>query len=70
MNINVVVNAKLLVGILLICSGLVIFNFPNLLEYTLASILVVSGIFSVIGYFRDRAALRGARFTRKDEDDS
>lgn len=68
MNVNFVVNGKLLVGIFLICAGLVIFKFPNLLEYTLATVLMVSGVFSVIGYFRDRSAQRGARFVRKDDE--
>lgn len=65
---TVVFNGKLVVGIFLICSGLVIFKFPNLLEYTLATVLLMSGIFSVVGYFRDRAMHRGARFVRKDDE--
>ncbi|MGE4619285.1 MAG: hypothetical protein AAEJ04_05690 [Planctomycetota bacterium] len=65
---TVIVNGKLIMGILLLASGLVIFNFPDILQYALAFILSVSGIAAIIGWFRDRSTQSGAHFIRKEQE--
>ena len=65
---NVIVNGKLIMGIFLLISGLVIFKFPDILQYTLATVFTVSGMAAIVGSIRDRIAKRGAHFTRKEGD--
>ncbi len=65
---NVVINGKLIMGAFLLISGLVIFKYPDILQYFLAIVLTVSGIAAIIGAVRDRLAQRGAHFTRKEGD--
>lgn len=65
---NVIVNGKLIMGIFLLISGLVIFKFPDILQYTLATVFTVSGIAAIVGSIRNRMAQRGAHFTRKEGD--
>ena len=36
-------------GLVLIVSGLVIFNFPDILQYALAGVLVFSGVMMLLG---------------------
>lgn len=36
-------------GLVLIVSGLIIFNFPDILQYTLAGLLVFSGVLMLLG---------------------
>ena len=65
---NVIINGKLIMGAFLLISGVVIFKYPDILQYILAIVLTVSGIAAIIGAVRDRIAQRGAHFTRKEED--
>lgn len=66
-----VVNGRLLLGIFLLCSGLMIFKFPDIIQYALAAVLVVSGASAIISSLKShssRSEPPGAQFRRVDED--
>ncbi len=66
-----VVNGRLLLGIFLLCSGLMIFKFPDIIQYALAAVLVVSGASAIISSLKSRSSRNeppGAQFRRVDED--
>lgn len=66
-----VVNGRLLLGIFLLCSGLMIFKFPDIIQYALAAVLVVSGASAIISSLKSRSSRSeppAAQFRRVDED--
>lgn len=66
-----VVNGRLLLGIFLLCSGLMIFKFPDIIQYALAAVLVVSGASAIISSLKSRSSRNeppAAQFRRVDED--
>jgi len=65
------VDGRLLLGIFLLCSGLLIFKFPDIIQYALAAVLVVSGASAIISSLKTRSTgnnAPGAQFRRVDED--
>lgn len=40
---------RTILGLVLIVSGLVIFNFPDIIQYALAGVLVFSGVMMLLG---------------------
>ncbi|MDE0959879.1 MAG: hypothetical protein OSB09_03785 [Planctomycetota bacterium] len=66
-----IVDGKLLLGIFLLFSGLMIFKFPDILQYALAAVLVVSGASAIFSSLRSRSSGNGgpaAQFRRVDEE--
>ena len=49
------VDGRLLLGIFLLCSGLLIFKFPDIIQYALAAVLVVSGASAIISSLKTRS---------------
>ena len=67
-----VVDGKLLMGFFLLFAGLLIFNFPDILQYALAAVLVVSGAAAIISSMKKSTSSTegaGAQFRRVDEKD-
>jgi uncharacterized membrane protein HdeD (DUF308 family) len=67
-----VVDGKLLMGFFLLFAGLLIFNFPDILQYALAAVLVVSGAVAIISSMKKGPSSTegpGAQFRRVDEED-
>ena len=65
------VDGRLLLGIFLLCSGLLIFKFPDIIQYALAAVLVVSGASAIISSLKLRSSRNespAAQFRRVDED--
>ena len=65
------VDGRLLLGIFLLCSGLLIFKFPDIIQYALAAVLVVSGASAIISSLKLRSSRSeppAAQFRRMDED--
>jgi uncharacterized membrane protein HdeD (DUF308 family) len=62
---------RLVLGIFLLGSGLMIFLVENILEYFMASVLVVSGVSAIISSLKLRSSRSeppAAQFRRMDED--
>ncbi len=66
---NIYIKGKFILGIILLGSGLIIWNNPDILQYILAMVLSLSGIGAIISSFRDRSSGGGAHFVRKDPED-
>ncbi|OUU26461.1 MAG: hypothetical protein CBC13_00275 [Planctomycetia bacterium TMED53] len=61
-------------GLVLIISGMVIFEFPDIIQYALAGVLVFSGVMMLLGSFAQpggpnsqESAGREAEFRKLDE---
>ena len=67
-----VVDGKLLMGFFLLFAGLLIFNFPDILQYALAAVLVVSGAAAIISSMKKGSSSTegpGAQFRRVEDED-
>jgi len=64
-------DGRLILGIFLLGSGLLIFKFPHIIQYALAAVLVVSGASAIISSLKLRSSRNeppAAQFRRMDED--
>ena len=64
-------DGRLILGIFLLGSGLLIFKFPDIIQYALAAVLVVSGASAIISSLKLRSSRSeppAAQFRRMDED--
>jgi len=64
-------DGRLILGIFLLGSGLLIFKFPHIIQYALAAVLVVSGASAIISSLKLRSSRSeppAAQFRRMDED--